>query len=162
MGGSQTPPAGSKKLIINQAPTGIIWFAVPFSCFFNVVKTQRVAAEQLQEGTKWFRMGEIPFIHLSTPSIHPSSGKKDQLTGLDGQLEGLQGQLEGLRGQLEGSKGSQEGSKGQLVGSEGQPAVSKGQPAGSEGQLEGSEGQLRVMDKWMDKRNFSPFYRTLT
>ena len=67
------PSSWLKKLIINQAPTGIIWSAVPFSCFFNVVKTQRVAAEQLQEGTKLFRMGEIPFIHLSTPSIHPSA-----------------------------------------------------------------------------------------
>ena len=52
----------------NQWPTGIIWSAVPLPCYFAVVKPQRIAVQQPQEGTKSCRMGRNS-VH---PSIHPA------------------------------------------------------------------------------------------
>ena len=66
-------------------PTGIIWSAVPLPCYFNVVKSQKIA-------------------------------------------------------RLEGSEDQLEGREGYPTGSEGNPGV----------------------ERWTDKKNFSPFYRTLS
>ena len=60
---------------MRHSPKGSIWSAVPLTCCFDVVNTRRVAGQQLQEGSKFCRMGKntvhryvCTYIHTS---IHP-------------------------------------------------------------------------------------------
>ena len=46
----------------NQTPTGIMRSAVPFPCFFDVVKSQKVAGQRHRQGTKSCRMGRNSFL----------------------------------------------------------------------------------------------------
>ena len=84
--------------------------AVPLPCFFDVVKSHRVAGQRPRQGTKSCRMGR----NSVRPSVRPSA--RPSIRPPPAGLQGL---------------------KGQPAGSEGQPAGSEGQPAGSEGQPEG-------------------------
>ena len=73
----------------NQSPKGIMRSAVPLPCFFDVVKSQRVAGQRPRQGTKSCRMGRNsvrPSIHLS---ICPLS--RGQLCGSEGVPEGSLG-----------------------------------------------------------------------
>ena len=91
-------------------PKGIMGSAVPLPCFFDVVKSQRVAGKWPQLGTKSCRMGKnslcpsvhlsicasnCPFIHLS--AIHPR--------GLRASWWSLSASLRGLRAYRKGSEG---------------------------------------------------------
>ena len=51
----------------NQSPKGIMRSAVPLPCFFDVVKSQKVAGQWPQQGRKSCRMGS----NFILPSIHP-------------------------------------------------------------------------------------------
>ena len=96
--------------------------AVPLPCFFEVTKSQRLAGQRPQQGTKSCRMGR----NSVRPSIrHPSKGSEGQLEGSEGQLVGSEGLREGPEGQLEGPEGL-------LEGPEGLPERLKGLPEGSE------------------------------
>ena len=53
----------------NQSPKGIMRSAVPLPCFFDVVKSQTVAGQRPQQGTKSCRMGR----NSVRPSVHPSN-----------------------------------------------------------------------------------------
>ena len=98
----------------NQLPKGIMRSAVPLHCFFDVVKSQKVAGQQPRQGTKSCRMGR----NSVRPSAHPSfdwssrplsKGSEGQLEASKGQLKGSLGQLEGLRGSRRGLRDSQRG-----------------------------------------------------
>ena len=108
----------------NQSPKGIMRSAVPLPCFFDVLKTQRVAGQRPQQGKKSCRMGRNS-VRLSIrqpirPYTHPSFGQSTHLlcNGSDGKLEGSEGLPEGSKGVKEGSEGLPEGVK---EGSEGLP-----------------------------------------
>ena len=94
-------------------------------CFFDVVKSQIVAGERLQQGTKSCRMGRnfvCPSVRLHIrPSARPSFGwsTSPPSKGAEGQLEGSEGLPEGSEGLSEGSEGLSEGSEGLLKGPEG-------------------------------------------
>ena len=72
--------------------------------------------------------------------------------GCEGQPEGSEGLPEWPEGLPEGSEGLSEGSEGLPEGPEGLPERPKGLPSTRGG----------GMDRWMNKQNFSPFYRTLS
>ena len=75
-------------VVNNQSPKGIMRSAVPFPCFFDIVKSQRLAGQRPQQGTKPCRMGG----NSVRPSIHhPSKESEDQLEGSEGQLVGSEG-----------------------------------------------------------------------
>ena len=84
--------------------------AVPFPCFFDIVKSQKVAGQRAQHWTKSRTMTGNS-VHLSA---HPSFGWSTRPP----------------------SKGSQ----GQLEGSEGLPEEFVGLPKRAEGLIEGSAG----------------------
>ena len=91
--GSQSP---------NKTPKGIMRSAVPLPCLFDVVKSQNVAGQRPQQGTKSCRMGRNsirpsihPFVHLTIRSaIHP---------------RGLRTSGRGLRASRQGLRASQRG-----------------------------------------------------
>ena len=151
------------QVVLNKTPRGIKRSAVPLPCFFDVVKSQRVAGQRPRQGTKFCRMGRNSVrTYVRTSALPPPSGWPSDPAGLppdpsswpsdpagwpsdpEGQVEGSEGLLEGSEGLLEGFEGLLEGSEGWLEGSEGQPAGSEGQPAGSEGQPEGGRTDVRT------------------
>ena len=128
-------------LFMKQLPKGIMRSAVPLPCFFDVVRSPRIAGLQPQQGTKSCRTGRNS-ISLSTLSVClpillsiscTSKRSKGQLMGSEGQLVGS----EGLPG---GSEGLPNGSEGLLKGSDGLPKEPEDLPEGSEGLAKGSEG----------------------
>ena len=61
-------------LIFNQSPKGIMRSAVPLPCFFDVVKSQKVAGQRPQQGTKSCRMGRNSVHPSARPSARPLFG----------------------------------------------------------------------------------------
>ena len=53
----------------NQSPRGIMRSAVPLPCFFDVVKSQKVAGQQPRQGTKSCRMGRNSVYLSARPSV---------------------------------------------------------------------------------------------
>ena len=99
----------------------IIWSAVPLPCFFALLKSQKVAGQRPQQGTKSCRMGRnsvCPYVH---PPVRPLFGwsNRPQSKGSECQLEGYQGLPEGSEGLPVGSEILPEGSEGLTEGSEG-------------------------------------------
>ena len=126
--------------------------AAPLPCLFDVVKSQNVAGQWPQQGTKSCRMGRN--------SAHLSNGRLSR--GSEGLLKGSEGLPERSEGLPKGSEGQPEGPEGLSEQSEGLPEGSKGLPEGPEG-LPGGPGGGRTYgrtDGRTDGRNFSPFYRT--
>ena len=114
----------------NQSPKGIMRSAVPLPCFIDVVKSQKVAGQRPQQGTKSCRMGRNSVRPYIRPSIHLSVV----------QLLGSEGLPQGSRGRPEGSRGPPKGSEGLPEESVSLPWRPKGQLLGSEALTEGIEG----------------------
>ena len=55
----------------NKTPKGIMRSAVPLPCFFDVVKSQRVAGQRPRQGTKSRRRGRNSFCPPVRPSVCP-------------------------------------------------------------------------------------------
>ena len=90
------------RVIENQLPKGIMRSAVSLPCFFEVLKSQKVAGHQSQQGTKSCRMWRNS-VHLSV--CRPSKGSGCQLEGSEGQLVGSEVLLEESEGLPEGFEG---------------------------------------------------------
>ena len=98
-------------LFMNQSPRGIMRSAVPLPCFFDVVRSPRIAGLQPQQGTKSCTMGRNS-ISLSAPSVCLPI-----LLSISCTSKRSEGQLMGSEGQLVGSEGLPEGSEGLPNGS---------------------------------------------
>ena len=57
--------------IHNKTPKGIMRSAVTVPCFFDVLKSQRVAGQRPQQGTKSCRMGRNSVRPSARPSVRP-------------------------------------------------------------------------------------------
>ena len=99
----------SKEAISNQLPKGILRSAVPLPCFFDVVKSQKVAGQRAQQGTKSRRIGR-KFCLSANPSCGWSTRPSSK--GSQGQLEGSEGLPEEFVGLPERAEGLTEGSAG--------------------------------------------------
>ena len=97
-------------LFMKQLPKGIMRSAVPLPCFFDVVRSPRIAGLQPQQGTKSCTMGRNS-ISLSAPSVCLPILLSISCTS-------------------KRSEGQSMGSEGQLVGSEGLPGGLKACPMG--------------------------------
>ena len=104
--------------------------AVPLPCLFDVVKSQNVAGQRPQQGTKSCRMGR----NSVRTYVRPPSGWPSDPAGWPSDPAGWLADHSScpldLEGQLEASEGLMEGSMAWPEGSEGQPVGSKGQPKG--------------------------------
>ena len=81
--------------------------AVPLSCFFDVVKSQKVVGQRPQQGTKSCRMGSNSIRPSVCPSAYPFFGWSTCPLSKrsEGQLEGSEGLPEGSEGLSKGSDG---------------------------------------------------------
>ena len=125
----------------NQLPTVIMQLAVPLPCYSDVIKSQRVAGQRPQEGTKSSRMGRksvCPSVHPSVrPSIHPppgllagpqaplarpqapKAGPQTPLTGLQTTLTDQQAPLAGHQTPLTGNQTPLIGPQAPMTGLQG-------------------------------------------
>ena len=104
---------------MNQSPKGSMRSAFTLPCFFDVVKSQKVAGQRPRQGTKSCRIGRHSvrsYVHLS---ICPLS--MGQLLGSEGLPGGIEGLLEGSWGQPQGTGDLSKGSAGRPEGSESLP-----------------------------------------
>ena len=76
----------------NQSPKGIMRSLVPLSCFFDAVKSLKLAGQQPPQGMESCRMGK----NSVCPSIRPSVRLPKGFEGLPEGSEGLSEELEGL------------------------------------------------------------------
>ena len=109
----------------NQSPKGIRRSAVPLPCLIDIVKSQRVAGQRPQQGTKFCRIGRNsaspyvrPYIYLF---VRCSEGIESLPEGSGGRPEGSGGLQKGSEGLPDGSESLLQRPKGQLLGSEGLP-----------------------------------------
>ena len=106
--------------VYNLSPKGIMRSAVPLPCFFEVTKSQKVAGQRPQQGTKSCRMGRNsvhPPIH---PSVRcPSKGSESHLVGSDVLPERFKALPEGAEALPEGSEDMPERSEALTEGSKG-------------------------------------------
>ena len=95
-----------KKHKYNQLQKGIMRSVISLPCFVDIEKSQRVAGQRSQQGTKFCRMGRNSVclnIHLFIRC--PSKDFEGQLEGSDSQLMESEGLPEGSEGLPEGSEG---------------------------------------------------------
>ena len=81
-----------EKERMNQAPKGIMRSAVPLPCYFDVLKSHKVAGQRPQQGTKFCRIGRNSVCLSVHPSVHPSICHPYK--GSEGQLEESESQLD--------------------------------------------------------------------
>ena len=94
--------------------------AVPLPCLFDVVKSQKVAGQRPQQGTKSCRMVRNSVRPSVRPFAHPlfSWSTRPLSKGSEGLPEEFQGLPEGSEGLPEGSEGLLKGFEGLSEGSE--------------------------------------------
>ena len=125
----------------NQLPKGIMRSAVPLPCFFDVVKSQRVAGQWPWQGTKSGRMGEKFFMSVHTSirlpilclvgltALYPRGLPAG---GVWGPTRGVWGPARGVWGPERGVEGSDGGVWGPFRWVWGLPERPEGMPEGPE------------------------------
>ena len=117
-------------VICNQSPNGIMRSAVPLPCFIDIVKSQRVAGQRPQQGTKSCRMRRNSVRPTVCPSVCLSTfhtrGLRVCQRGLRASHRGLRACQRGLRASQKGLGACQRGLLARQRGLEDQTERSEG------------------------------------